>query len=150
MNTRRKRGATPRACEGEGVKGNVCARGGGSVRSTNNERVKGRWVSRGVDPVTCLPLRGRALPLANPICYRLIGQITYYYRRFISHISPRLRPLVTSPLITVRRRVHASSRHFERRARVCGLSCLKGFSRFSFNLRARNAICCCWLRAIYP
>lgn len=44
----------------------------------------------------------RALPLANPICYRLIGQITYYYRRFISHISPRLRPLVTSPLITGR------------------------------------------------
>lgn len=44
----------------------------------------------------------RALPLANPICYRLIGQITYYYRRFISHISPRLRPLVTSQLITGR------------------------------------------------
>lgn len=65
----------------------------------------------------------RALPLANPICYRLIGQITYYYRRFISHISPRLRPLVTSPLITGRVSLPRVLNRVLRRS--CALYCRK-------------------------
>lgn len=65
----------------------------------------------------------RALPLANPICYRLIGQITYYYRRFISHISSRLRPLVTSPLITGRVSLPRVLNRVLRRS--CALYCRK-------------------------
>lgn len=86
---------------------------GGGLSGDREEGVSRGWIRS----LAC-HYGSRALPLANPICYRLIGQITYYYRRFISRISPRLRPLVTSPLIT--RTADASLRPFKYISKVAG------------------------------
>jgi len=87
MNTPAKGGAS-RVCEGR-VKSNV--RGGGEGRGgfawpANNEWVKGRWVSEGVDPVTWLPLRepraaaGKANLLSTYWSnYLLLPQIYFAY-----------------------------------------------------------------------
>lgn len=81
MNTPVKWGAF-RVCE-ERVKGG----GEGSFAwPANNEWVKGRWMSKGVDPVTCLPLREPRTAAGKPNLlstywsnYLLLPQIYFAY-----------------------------------------------------------------------